>query len=242
MCILTIKTVHPFALSFLLSMSLVDVVHARPEYEMKEPRALSHETAPKGQTSEPKPKPEPVDDESQSYAPALATAYFAPPLVFGSLMVVSLNSDNTDLAAVFAVTGLASMALAPPITHAVHGNGKGAARAFFATLGVTVGGGLAIGLVSQAMADCGDADSDTIALCNGLSFWGGALIGGGLGYVVWGIADTVSFAKVPHDNAAAPPHQAHLQVTPTFGPILHRTTASHTPTLRGLSFGLQGRF
>ncbi len=130
------------------------------------------------------------------------------------------------------------MFVVPPSVHIVYGNGPGAVQSLFGSLGSTVGLGFVGGTITKATADCSSSDEEDF--CEGLSFLGGAMIGAAVGYVSWAVVDVAFLARTP--VSATPPRVARLQLTPTFGPIINHTAASHTPNLSGLSFGLVGSF
>lgn len=214
----------------LFSIALSDVAHAKPASDWATRTKERQETKVRRVTA-------PREENPRSYALPLGLAYFAPPVVFGSLAIVSANNDAPSTAATLTLVGLGMMFVAPAMVHSAYGNGPGAARAAFASLGSTLSTAVVGGLILLEANDCTNSDD---GLCRGFSFLGGAVLGGVIGYTTWAIIDISLFARKPDDSD--PPRSSRLQLTPTFGPIITRTEASHTPTLHGISLGVVGRF
>ncbi|HEX2879940.1 MAG TPA: hypothetical protein VHO25_10450 [Polyangiaceae bacterium] len=229
-----------FVLSSLLSISTVDVAQAKPandwawKREREDAEGRPRPAANASRVTAPK---EEEQKDPRSYSLPLGLGYAVPPVLSGALIGVSAASGSAKVTAPFIYLGLASMFLVPPGVHAAHGNAPGAMRALLGTFGATLTLGYLGGIAAQGAADCSEYDD---GLCEGFSFLGGAVLGGVIGYTSWAILDISLFARKPDD--ADPPRSSRLQLTPTFGPILNRTAASHTPTLHGISLGVMGSF
>jgi hypothetical protein len=163
-------------------------------------------------------------------------------LTGSSGLALSSGAVSKEVGVVGVSLGAASMFALPPVMHGINRNGNRATRAVFGSIGGILGGALIGFFVAPLAGGCNDTTDSGFCGFGRDAF--GAVVGAGVGYLIWGSIDTFAFSnrrRIASDPAPQK-RRTFFVFVPTVTPLVSTSSLGKPVGVDGIAIGAAAAF